>query len=397
MSAETRESLIRVMQVHHFRYGEIKGGVDTVVSNLLEPGSGRELLFEVAPWSQRRLERRDRDGVRVYSRRLRMPAGGLKGQLAGTLEFLRTVVLLAGIVRRERVDLVHVHTLQTYQMYFVVLSLLGLCPYVVTLHRAETVHYHERPRWTRFLWRRILARAAGVNAVSDGLKALAERTFPLSGPVEAIHNGIIDPMGQLPGADYPVLAELPERYGLCVGALEEYKGHDVAIQAWAEVAAGDDSLGLVIVGEGSRRADLLARVRACGLESRVLLLGALPRATVLALVRRAEVFIMPSMNEGLGVALMEAAALERAIVCSNIPPFREIVADGVSASLFEPGDAGGLAERVARLARDSDLRRTIGRAARLAFLQGFHVDRMRAEYRRWYSSIARATSGGRRT
>jgi len=376
----------RVLQVHHFRYPMVAGGVDRVVAELVrELGPSQVVLFEVGEWADARLRRREEEGLTVYRRRLRAPgdAHGLARRLMAGLEFLTILLQLAWIVRRERIHVVQLHTLQDYHRYFVVLARLGLCKYLVTLHGSETLAFPERPEAQRRRWADVLRQATVVTAVSRTLSAIALERLPLAQMPTTVHNGISEPGPTASSVGCP----WPRPYAICVGALRHYKGHDVAIEVWRHLdAAGGGSLDLLIVGRGELETELKAQAQA--LEGKVHFLGSLKHGSVLALVDAATLYLMPSRSEGLSIALLEAAALQKAIVATDLPTFREVVEHDCSGRLFPPEDSATLAAQVQDLAADGPMRERLGESARARYEEQFTVERMASGYRKLYAAIA---------
>jgi glycosyltransferase involved in cell wall biosynthesis len=103
-------------------------------------------------------------------------------------------------------------------------------------------------------------------------------------------------------------------------------------------------------------------IRDRGLEEHVTLLG--ERQDVGALLHAADLFVFPSIYEGLGNALLEAMAAGKPCVVSRIPPLREVTGDGTVALLAEPRSAADLAANLLRLATDPGLAARLGTAAR---------------------------------
>ncbi len=88
------------------------------------------------------------------------------------------------------------------------------------------------------------------------------------------------------------------------------------------------------------------------------------RSDIADIWAKGQIAVLPSHREGLPKSLLEAAACGRPMVAADVSGSREIVKDGVTGLLVPPGDAGGLADALERLARDPDLRRRLGAAAR---------------------------------
>ena len=138
------------------------------------------------------------------------------------------------------------------------------------------------------------------------------------------------------------------------------------LDAFSQLAAQRPGLVLELVGEGPEREPIVRRARELGVAERVRLLGPLPWEEVRARLGRAGVFALPSIRlpsgrmEGIPVALMEAMASGVPVVSTRLSGVPELVRDGETGLLVEPGDPAGLARAMATLLDDDEL------AARLA-------------------------------
>ena len=144
-----------------------------------------------------------------------------------------------------------------------------------------------------------------------------------------------------------------------VGRLAREKGLDTLIAAWPAVLADRPEARLTLIGDGPERARLEAQVAALGLGGRVALPGATTDAA--ARLREFDLFILPSREEGMSIALLEAMALGMPLVASDIPGNRRLVIDGEHGRLAPADDPRALARAV--LDRWSDAERSIAMAA----------------------------------
>jgi glycosyltransferase involved in cell wall biosynthesis len=207
---------------------------------------------------------------------------------------------------------------------------------------------------------RKLADATAAVAISDyNRHLLTERCT--AGRVELVHCGV-----DLSRFRWRDPAERDHEVAICVASLFAKKGHAVLLDAFSRLAADRPGLVLELVGDGPERERIVRRARELGLLERVRLLGALPWEEVRARLSRAGVFALPSIRlasgrmEGIPVALMEAMASGVPVVSTRLSGIPELVRDGETGLLAEPGDAAGLAGAVAALLDDDEL------AARLA-------------------------------
>ena len=147
---------------------------------------------------------------------------------------------------------------------------------------------------------------------------------------------------------------------LYVGRLIEVKGVRALLRAWSAMPRRDTAM-LLIVGDGPLRPELEREVAARGLGASVRFLGSHPDVTAFYLM--ADVFVLPSVSEGLSNALLEAMVAGLAVVASDVGGNREVVENSVSGFLVDWTDPSSSAGLVATLLDDAELRRRVGEAA----------------------------------
>ena len=132
---------------------------------------------------------------------------------------------------------------------------------------------------------------------------------------------------------------------------------------------------LHIAGDGPDRPGLEQDIAARNLANHVVMEGYLNQDKLRELYAACEVLALPSFVEGLPVVLMEAMAMEIPCVATWITGVPEIIHHEVDGLLVPPGDAEALAQAIARLMDDAELRRNLGQQARLAILKKFDLHR----------------------
>ena len=372
---------LRVLHVTHAAYPQIGGGVDRVIADLLrvQPANCSAQLLRVSTWHLCRVAHEFIDGTEIHSLILPLPPRQ-RWRVDGWLRFLLlapvALLRLRRLLQRAAIDVVHLHTLQHYQLYFTVVRKFRGPPYLVTLHRGEVRAYPGRSCWTRASWRRVLRGAATVTAVSASLTASARATFPFLARIETVANGIVLPIGTLPdAATVRAALALPARYCVMAGRLQAYKGHDVGIRAWAALGARFPELDLVVVGDGDLRAQYRDLTLQLKLQNRVHFTGQLDSATTLAVMRESCAVIMPSRDEGFGLVVLEAGALGVPVIVSDLPVFREFVEANVCGLMFAVDDHAAVARAVTALYESAALRATLVRcfSARIAARYDFQL------------------------
>jgi glycosyltransferase involved in cell wall biosynthesis len=247
-------------------------------------------------------------------------------------------------------------------------------PYVVGTVHSSRIRSDE----DRALVRRLTPRMDHLIAVSTSIVQKIADEGRLGAPVTLIYNGVdlqrYDDQGPC--------CTLREEYGLpaegpmigVVARLEAEKGHPTLIEAWPQVLAEFPDATLLVVGEGSRRAALEAQVAALGLSRSVVFTGR--RDDVPAVTAALDVAVLPSYREAQGLTILEAMALSRPVVASNVGGIPEMIEDGRTGLLVPPHDPAALAGAITRLLRDHPLADTLARAAHDQVHERFCVELM---------------------
>jgi L-malate glycosyltransferase len=234
----------------------------------------------------------------------------------------------------------------------------------------------ERTPALRGVVRRVIRNADAVTAISSDIAARARH---ISGrdDIRVVPCAIDET--SLP---QPARAELgwgkDEFVVLTIARLVRRKAVDVLLRALSRTPG---SIRLEVIGEGPELPAL--RALAASLPHRVTFTGWVDEAGKARRLVSADAFVLPSLHEGFGLVLLEAmrAGLPVIATASGGPP--DFVEDGRTGFLVRPGDESALADRIARLAGDLELRRRMGAAGREGSTR-FSPERMAAEYREIY-------------
>jgi glycosyltransferase involved in cell wall biosynthesis len=209
-----------------------------------------------------------------------------------------------------------------------------------------------------------------------------------------VHEGIdIEHVDAAPRGDVHGELWLPHHAPVVgnVAALVPHKGQRYLVEAAQIVLKRVPDARFLILGEGELRPALEQLVRRAHLEKHVLLPGFRP--DVLSLLKAFDVFVLPSITEGLGTSLLDAMACRKPIVATLAGGIPEVVVDGETGFLVPVRDPGALAGRIVRLLEREDLRRALGEAGRLRVERRFSADRMVVETLAAYERVARRRRG----
>jgi len=315
------------------------GGAERVINNLaasLDPRRYRAILCLFRPgWLK---ERSESGGIRTYI----LPTKGMTDW--------RWVVQFKRLLRQEQVDLIHAHEFDANVQGAFVAALSGI-PLVATVHGKN--YYWERLR--RRLAYRWVSRRGTMVAVSDDLKQfIVEKVGIPASRVKVLYNGV-DVLPQCTSAEAVECREelgLPDDHQIVgvVGNLYPVKGHQYLIEGIPSILAKCPNTSFVFAGRGELDAELKAQVHRLGVEKNVLFLGLrqdIPR--ILAMI---DVFVLPSLSEGLSMAILEAMISGKPVVATQVGGNPELVLNGETGALVPPRDSHALASSVVNLLAD---------------------------------------------
>lgn len=225
--------------------------------------------------------------------------------------------------------------------------------------------------------------ATDLIAVSEQVRELAEnkeRVLPEN--MLLIENGI-EPLTPVSGGevdDIRSALDLPKNGHLLltVGRLTVQKGHAYLLEAMPVVLAEHPDMVLALAGDGVLRDSLVAKAKALGIEDSVRFLGV--RSDIPALLQTADVYLMPSLSEGLPMALLEAMSLAVPVVVSDLRGMTDVIVDEKHGLIVEPEDVAGLTFALNRMLGSEALRKEFGRAAQEVLFERYTVDIMCQRY-----------------
>jgi len=160
-------------------------------------------------------------------------------------------------------------------------------------------------------------------------------------------------------------------YFIFVGMLIYLKGIHHLIRAFKKAALRHHTARLVIAGQGREEEKLKALVRELSLQQQIIFAGHLEQTVLAAYIKASRALILPSLTEGLGRVAIEAQFLGKPVIASRVGGIPEIVSDGETGLLVEPGAESSLAEAMARLLDDDQLAERMGAAGRIAVRDKF--------------------------
>lgn len=300
----------------------------------------------------------------------------------GPLQDLEALFAAWCLFRRERPIIVHTHTSKGGAIGRVAAWLAKVPILMHTPHGHVFYGY-----FTAWVSRTIALVECWLASLTDRLVMLTDREMeehlavgvgqpgqfrvvPSGVPVERFRSCALDMDEARRRFSLPVKGELV----MFVGRLVPIKGLTTLIEATPRILAAHPDAAVVLVGAGPLEDELVEQVVGLGIRERVIFVGY--QADVPECLTAADIFVLPSLNEGMGRALVEAMMMGKPIVASRVGGVPTLIRHGENGLLVPPNDPGALAQAVISLLDDPALQCRLGDAARTIVEQGYDTATM---------------------
>jgi len=282
---------------------------------------------------------------------------------------------LIKIVRRYEITVLQTHLLDALD--FVALTVrrhTNLKAVFWTIHNVNFLPTASRPwltilkqQFQRWRYRLNAHQVDGFIAVSEQVRAkILHEVGAIDDAVYTIVNGVDIRRFQVSGERAALCAELglsSDTYLFAtVGRLTEQKGHYYLIKAARDVVAAHPEAHFVLIGDGELCTALTAQAATAGIAEHIHFVGV--RSDIPILLASVDAFVLPSLWEGLSIALLEAMAAGKPIVATAVSGTVDVLQDGITGRVIPPGDGASLAAAMMQFITDPDIARNLGHAAK---------------------------------
>ncbi len=236
-------------------------------------------------------------------------------------------------------------------------------PYIVSLRGADVPGYSER---FSFLYKiitplikKIWKESSFVIANSQGLKDLAKISAP-DQKIGVIHNGVdiqeFQPKNKI-GQDN--IFRL-----VCISRLTQRKGIEYLIEAVSLLSEKYPDIKLILAGEGDAKKELEEKAQKLALKNKIEFLGRVPHEKVATIYATSDVFVLPSLNEGMSNTMLEALASGLPLIATDTGGTRELVSENENGFIVKMKDARDIAEKVEKLIQDPEQKELMSQKSR---------------------------------
>jgi glycosyltransferase involved in cell wall biosynthesis len=287
----------------------------------------------------------------------------------------RAVRQIREYIREDAVDVVHTHGYKADLYGY--MAARGRKPVVATCHNwvggTTALGIYNR------LDRMVLKRFNAIAAVSDAVRDRLVQCGVPAGKIHTIANGIDVKAFASSG---PELRALPGQVIGMVARLDMQKGFEYLLQAVRRLAGQFPGVKVVITGEGPDRGAIEQMIGHYGLANRVTLAG--QQSDMAAAYAAMDIFVLPSLNEGLPMTILEAMAASRPVVATRVGAIPDVVREGQTGLLVNPRDTAGLQDALAQLLAAPELGCRLAAQAHEWVHRHYTAEAMAMQYRQMY-------------
>jgi len=287
------------------------------------------------------------------------------------------------LIRQKKVDLLHAHEFAMNFYGCIAARIMGI-PIITTVHGKG--YYADKWR-RRFAYRFVSRNSLRMVAVSEDVRHfLITEVGASPDHLATIYNGI-DPKPFTPSEE---VAGIRKELGIegtalvigTIGSLYPVKGHGYLLNAAARVASVLPGAIFLIAGRGELLNPLQEEAGKLGIIKNVRFLGF--REDIQAILQAMDLFVLPSLSEGLSLSLLEAMAAGKPVVATNVGGNPEVVLHGITGYLVPPKDPESLALRVVELLKDRSLAQQFGANGQRRVYERFRIEQMVKSYQELY-------------
>jgi glycosyltransferase involved in cell wall biosynthesis len=301
----------------------------------------------------------------------------------GSIRYFSGISRMRKYLLAARPDLVHTHNFLAHTHTAPAARMLGI-PVIHTKHGRAVTSMSWAPALRRYIY--ALSYAVVVVSKETG-EIFARRSGVSDSKIRVVHNGIdLDRYKKISvdRQSLPGLEKISKDIVLfgAVSRLDPVKDHTTMLRAFAEVAANHINSYFLIVGDGPERGKIEALIRELSIDDRVIMTGFTDQAPLY--VSAMDMYLQPSLEEGLSLTLLEAAASGVPVVVTPVGGNPEVIEGGFSGSFVDVGDWQSLAVTMDDFMKDPVPFRTMARKAGESVETGFSLASMEASYRTLY-------------
>lgn len=313
-------------------YYPVVGGIETWTRNIAENVSKNAEVFVVTGRVRNRPQKEQIGNLQIIRTSFFTLTNLSHSPAIYSLSLLPFIFLKSlSLIKREKIDILHCQGFLSSVLGFCLSEIAGV-PYITTVQRLESKHNPFK----NFIYRHAAVCIGASRAIREYFKEIGCKN------VEVIPNGVdlkrFNSLERKPHAGFVVMT---------IARLEKVKGIEYLIKAITSLQISN--FQLLIIGDGSERKNLESLVEKLNLREKVKFLGEISNEKVPGYLAEADCFILPSLKEGFGIAILEAQAAGVPVIGTKVGGILDLIEDGKTGLLIEPKDPQAIAGAVNKI------------------------------------------------
>jgi len=293
---------------------------------------------------------------------------------------------VAGLIRNRKIDVLHAHN-YTACFYGALAAFLARKPMIYTEHD----HSYASSAYVSIVGKILKKITSKRVCVSVEVKN-ALKKFGTIDDIEVVYNGIDENIFKSIGSEEK--ANKRQDLGFkkedtllgVVGRLDEMKNQTILLDMLAQLKQTAPNAKLIIVGRGKTELFLKSKVEKMGLTKNVSFMGEIRNVhNVLSML---DIFLLPSLSEGLPLSIIEAMASGLPVIASKVGGIPELITNDLNGYLVEAGNKNAFMEATEKLVKNTNTQKTMGRENRSKFLKTFSLSKMAHRYVEIYKALS---------
>ncbi len=306
------------------------------------------------------------DNIPIYYPRYITPPGHWFHGLAGYSMYKCIKNKVDSILHDFTPHIIHTHTATPDGYTGLLLKKRYKIPMVCSLRGSDINLYPFRDKLTMFITKKVLSNADQIISVSHALEKTAEEIVMPLKQIRVLHNGCDFINNSFKEDDRVKIRKNigisdNESVIIFVGALMRDKGVYELINAFTKISAKHPAVQLIILGEGPENNSLNKIISNNRLNNKIHLIGSHPHDEVYLWLKASDLFVLPTYNEGLPNALLEAMACGLPVIASKVGGIPEVVKDGENGILIAAKNAGALYQALDQMLLNVNLSKGMGK------------------------------------
>lgn len=286
-----------------------------------------------------------------------------------------SIYKLYRLLKSRKFDIIHTHAYSAGTIGRVSAFLAGI-PIIISHNHSIYDYYHKYYHFVEWFLSLITDR---VICISEAVNRFANETQRINArKLITIHNGIDDvcTVTEKRCSDLKKELCIPINHSVIgtIAHLEEHKGVKYFLESASLLLATRKDISFLLVGEGALKGELKKRCVDLKIEKNVIFAG--ERSDISEILFSIDIFVLPSLREGLPLAILEAMACGKPVIATNVGGIPEIVKNGVNGILVSPRDPEALYRAMGKLLNNREMREEMGRNGKKMCSESFNFKTM---------------------